>query len=69
VCPFDNWRKKIRNTVGYKGRLEFDASMPDGAAYKTVDGRKGEALLGWKPPTSLEDGIRETVNWYLENCS
>jgi GDP-L-fucose synthase len=57
----------ICDCVGYGGKIVFDTSKPDGAAYKTVDGSHGKALLDWSPQTDLKTGIRKTVNWYLQN--
>jgi len=57
----------IAARVGYQGRIVYDESKPDGAAFKTVEGSRGAALLGWTPPTGLEQGIDETVEWYLAN--
>jgi len=57
----------IAARVGYRGRIVYDESKPDGAAFKTVEGSRGAALLGWTPPTGLEQGIDETVEWYLAN--
>ena len=57
----------IQKVVGYKGKLVFDVSKPDGAPYKTVNGKLGEKLLKWKPQIDLKDGIALTVNWYLKN--
>lgn len=57
----------IKEIVGYQGRLELDLSKPDGAAYKTVDGSRGEALMDWRPGIALEDGIRQTVQWYMQD--
>ena len=57
----------IKRFVGYAGELHYDAAKIDGAPYKTVDGRIGEALLGWRPEVSLEQGIPKTVAWYMEN--
>jgi GDP-L-fucose synthase len=54
----------IRDLVGYTGAIYFDTSKPDGAPYKTVDGRRGEALLGWKPSILLQEGVAATVRWY-----
>lgn len=56
----------IKEEVGYQGELRFDPSKPDGAPYKTVDGSRGARLLGWSPGTPLRDGVRQTVNWYLD---
>ncbi len=57
----------IAEATGYTGAIQFDASKPDGAPYKTVDGSRGEALLGWKPVISLREGIEQTVRWYEQN--
>ncbi len=57
----------IQKVVGYKGKLVFDVSKPDGAPYKTVDGKLGEKLLNWKPQIDLKEGIKLTTDWYLKN--
>lgn len=57
----------IKGIVGYEGKFEFDTSKPDGAPYKTMDGSRLEKILKWKPATSLEEGVRETVEWYQKN--
>ena len=53
----------IAKEVGFTGMLRFDASKPDGAAHKVIDGAIGRELLGWSPPVGLADGIRRTVAW------
>lgn len=57
----------IQNLVGYDGRLVLDESKPDGAPYKTVDGSRGAALLGWAPTRNFEQGVKQTIDWYLKN--
>ncbi len=57
----------IQNLVGYEGRLVLDESKPDGAPYKTVDGSRGAALLGWAPTRNFEQGVKQTIDWYLKN--
>jgi GDP-L-fucose synthase len=58
--------ERIRAVVGYKGRIVYDRSRPDGAPYKTVDGSRGKALLGCSPQVGLGEGLRRTVEWYVE---
>ncbi|MEN6618398.1 MAG: NAD-dependent epimerase/dehydratase family protein [Rikenellaceae bacterium] len=57
----------IKKYVGYKGEIELDPTKPDGATYKTVDGKLGEQLMNWKPQIPFENGVRETIEWYLKN--
>jgi len=54
----------IKDIVGYKGRLIYDLSKPDGAPYKTVDGSLGAKLLGWTPTTDFKEAVRSTIAWY-----
>jgi len=50
----------ICRVVGFEGRLSFDPSQPDGTPRKLCDVSKINAL-GWRAKTSLEDGIRRTL--------
>jgi GDP-L-fucose synthase len=47
----------VRDVVGYQGEMRFDPSRPDGTERKLLDSSK-LAALGWKPKTSLEQGLR-----------
>src|SRR3989344_618538 len=58
----------IKDIAGYKGRLVYDPTKPDGAPYKIMDNKRMiKHFMGWIPPTKLRDGIEETVEWYLNN--
>lgn len=56
----------IKEIVGYKGELTFDASKPDGTPRKLLDVSRLHAA-GWKEKYSLRDGLEMTYKWYLEN--
>lgn len=56
----------IANVVGYKGTFELDPTKPDGTPRKCTDATRLRAL-GFAPEISLEDGIRRTYQWFLEN--
>ncbi len=62
-----NLAKKISDEYKYYGKIIYDLSKPDGAKYKTVDGSQGFKLMGWKPSTTIEQGIKNTIKWYEEN--
>jgi len=55
----------IAEVVGFRGRLVFDRSKPDGTLRKLLDVSR-LAALGWKPRTSLEAGLRETYRDFSE---
>lgn len=57
--------KLIGGVVGFKGRITFDTSKPDGMPRKLLDVSKLSAL-GWKAKTSLEEGLEKTYQAYLE---
>jgi len=57
----------IKEVVGYKGEIVLDKSKPDGAPYKTMNNKRMKKIFNWIPPTSLEEGIEKTVEWYIKN--
>jgi GDP-L-fucose synthase len=57
--------KLIREIVGYKGEIVLDKSKPDGAPHKTMDNTRLKKIFNWVPPTSLREGIKKTVEEYL----
>lgn len=58
----------ISEVVGYTGTLTQDTSKPDGTPRKLLDVSRLSAL-GWKAQISLEEGIRETYEWYLTHLN
>jgi GDP-L-fucose synthase len=55
----------IKEIVGFKGKIKFDASKPDGTPKKLLSVEKLEAL-GWKYKIELRDGLSSTIEWYKE---
>ncbi|MDA0986439.1 MAG: GDP-L-fucose synthase [Bacteroidetes bacterium] len=56
----------LKNITGFKGEILFDKSKPDGTPRKLLDVTKINKL-GWKAKTKLKDGIKKTIEWYIEN--
>lgn len=56
----------IQKIVGHTGEIIWDDTKPDGTPRKLMDVSKMQNI-GWKHQKSLEDGIQETYNWFLEN--
>jgi GDP-L-fucose synthase len=53
---------------GYKGKLLFDTSKPDGTPRKLLDTSRLTSL-GWKPKINLKDGIVQTYAWFKEHVA
>jgi len=56
----------IKEVVGYEGNIVFDRSKPDGTFRKLVDVSR-LAGLGWHSAIPLEQGLKQTYGWYLNN--
>lgn len=56
----------IAQLVGYEGEIVWDTSQPNGTPRRALDTSKMDAL-GWKAKTSLEDGLKMTIDWFLQN--
>jgi len=54
----------IKKVSGFKGKIIFDASKPDGVLRKLLDNTRMRKL-GWKPKVSLEEGIEKTYQAYI----
>ena len=57
----------ISNIVGYNGKIIWDNNKPDGQPKRFYDMEKFKDTFGYVPNTSLEDGIRLTIDWYINN--
>jgi GDP-L-fucose synthase len=54
----------LKETTGFRGRLEFDSSKPDGTSKKFLDSSKLHGL-GFRHSTSLKEGAMRMYEWYL----
>lgn len=57
----------IQKTVGHQGEIIWDSTKPDGTPRKLMDVSK-MAAQGWRAKINLEDGIRETYDWFLQHA-
>lgn len=55
------------HACGYPGRIDWDTTRPDGMPRKVLDTTRAQQKLGWTAKTSLEDGLQETLAWYLRD--
>ncbi len=63
-CSIAELAATIREVVGYRGVLRFDASRPDGTPRKRLDTTCLERL-GWRPRIRLKEGLREAYQDFL----
>ncbi len=56
----------VARVVGFDGELTFNPAMPDGTPRKLLDVSR-LTVLGWTARISLEQGVAETYQWFLEN--
>jgi GDP-L-fucose synthase len=55
----------VADVVGYRGRLVFDPTRPDGVPRKLLDVSR-LAALGFRAEIGLAEGVRATYRWYLD---
>ena len=54
----------VAEVTGFKGKLGFDTSKPDGTMRKLMDVSR-LADMGWRAQIELKQGLQETYNWFL----
>lgn len=57
----------IKDLIGYQGEVEWDSTKPDGQPRRCLDTSKAWKEFGWRSQTSFSEGIRQTVDWVVEN--
>jgi len=65
--PIKELAELISRLTDYDGELEWDTSKPDGQPRRSVDTTRAGELFGFEAQTSLEDGLRTTIEWYRSN--
>lgn len=58
----------VKEVVGYNGKIIYDPSRPDGTPRKLVDISK-ISDIGWHAGIDLEDGIKSTYQWFIDNAA
>jgi GDP-L-fucose synthase len=56
----------ISDVIGYKGKIEFDLSKPDGMPRRCLDSSR-VLNMGWKAQAPLRQGLEKAYQWYLDN--
>jgi GDP-L-fucose synthase len=57
----------MKEVIGYKGKVTFDTTKPDGAPRKLIDITRLKRM-GWEYSVDLKEGLSDTYKWYLGTC-
>jgi len=64
-----DFAKKIHEVAGGNGEIIFKPLPQDDPKVRQPDITKAKGLLGWSPKVSLDEGIRETLNYYKKKLN
>lgn len=57
----------IKEITGYTGKVVWDKTKPDGQPRRKLDVSRAKKEFGFASKTSFDQGLKDTINWYLEN--
>ncbi len=57
----------IAEAVGYRGRLAYDPTQPDGQPRRSLDTSRARELFGFQAHVPFREGLERTVRWYQEH--
>lgn len=70
-AAFDISIKELANLIGrlagFKGKIVWDKTKPDGQPRRKLDTSKAEKEFGFRSKTNFEEGLRKTIDWYINN--
>jgi GDP-L-fucose synthase len=59
----------IAKLSGFKGKIIWDPSKPDGQPRRCLDVSKAEKEFGFRAKTNFEGGLKKTIEWYKQHIS
>ena len=59
----------IARLTGFEGSVRWDTSKPNGQPRRKLDTTRAKEYFGFTAKTNFEDGLRQTIDWYLANRS
>jgi GDP-L-fucose synthase len=65
--PIKDLVELVVKAVGFDGEIRWDSSKPDGQPRRRVDPSRAKDAFGFSARTSFDEGLRATVEWYLEH--
>ena len=58
--------KKIAALTGFKGKIRWDSSRPNGQPRRCLDTSRARKLFGFEAKTPFDEGLKATVDWYIK---
>lgn len=58
----------IGRLIGFDGSFVWDTSKPNGQPRRALDTIRAERYFGFKAQTSFEEGLRRTIDWYIQHA-
>lgn len=55
----------IAKYSGFKGKILWDTTKPNGQPRRCLDTSKAEREFGFRAKTGFEEGLRKTISWYI----
>ncbi|MBI1370461.1 MAG: NAD-dependent epimerase/dehydratase family protein [Planctomycetes bacterium] len=59
----------IARLCDFRGRIEWDATKPDGQPRRCLDTSRAERMLDWRAQVGFEEGLKRTIEWYKQQDS
>ena len=59
---------KIAALTGFRGKVVWDTSKPNGQPRRCLDVSRAAREFGWRAQTPFDEGLRATVAWYREDA-
>jgi GDP-L-fucose synthase len=57
----------IASLTGFKGKLVWDATKPNGQPRRALSTKRADDLFGFKAQMTFEEGLKRTIDWYVQN--
>ena len=67
--PIKDLAEKIKDLIGYKGRIVWDSSKPDGQPRRCLDVSRALKEFGFRAKTNFDEGLKKTIQWYINSST
>ncbi|NVM01265.1 MAG: GDP-L-fucose synthase [Candidatus Helarchaeota archaeon] len=58
---------KIAKLTGFKGKIRWDSSKPDGQPRRSLDVSRAKKAFGYEAKVNFDEGLKRTIDWFIEN--